>query len=105
MPEDEGGAYGVVGNSIGNVRVWSSSDNRSDGDLPPSRKLADDHAYRSSAINLADKPLWIGCSAENGKYRSWSSERAKAFQRAVEERAWSLYKAFYDDLEFSKWVG
>lgn len=102
MPPSDNG-YGVVGNGIGNVRVWSSSDNRSDGNSPPSIKLSDDDAYKLSAIDVAHKHLWEGCSSEIGKHRSWSPERAIAFQQAVEERAWGLYKDFYADLELSSW--
>lgn len=102
MPINDG-HYGVVGNSIGNIRVWSSSDNRSDGDLPPSGKLISEEIYVASAIDFGQKGLWDKCSTETGKYRTWSRERAWSFQKVVEQRAWKLYEQFYSDLGLAGW--
>jgi len=100
--------YWLVGNCIGNVRVWSSSDNRSDGDDSPQIKLhrdGDDGAFINSAISTQHKQLWDDCSAQRiEEKRIWSTIRAQAFQRAVEERVFYLYGRFCDDLEIDLWV-
>lgn len=102
-----------IGNSIGNIRVWDSSDNRSDGDATPREKLRldgtlkdQDQILKKSAIPENDIELWKICSSSELKYNKyWTKERAIAFQSAVERRAFYLYKKFYDDLEFSAWIG
>jgi len=110
---DDSGHY-RTGNSIGNVRVWCSSENRSDGDASPETKLfgnsekpmlKDDSSKRlkDSVINPEDKKFWIGCS--NAEKRKWDSKRVKAFQCAIEERAFYLYSKYYNDLKFVKWLG
>lgn len=98
--DDSDKAYHVVGNGIGNVRVWSSSDNRSDGDASPKEKLPGKH-IDSLVANLAD---WDRCSPYgNFDNTYWDKERSLAFQRAVEVRALQLYKQFYSDLGFVSW--
>ena len=121
-----------LGNAIGNVRVWNSSDNRGDGDTAPSIKLkltslteteqrleviqdASDARQRlwDSAINsftesgLINETLaWVACSpvtvTDNPKH--WTLERAQAFQKAIEQRTFNLYQRFYTDLNFREWA-
>ena len=108
--DDKGHVY--VGNSIGNLRVWDSSKNRSDGDKAPNIKLEFDNPKQcerdmlleQSAINHSQTEKWLICSGELDKERSWSPERALAFQQVVEQRAFSLYERFYNELSFSAWL-
>lgn len=115
---------GVIGNSIGNIRVWGSSDNRSDGAASPARKLrliaesteealevlADRQATAAelldaSAINPQHQDLWADCLPPPGKdNRFWNLDRAKAFERAVEQRAFELYRRVYEEPGFSVWL-
>jgi hypothetical protein len=106
------GQIHVVGNGIGNIRVWGSSLNRSDGSKPPGikLKLESDDTERSSllsdsCIDIDQIDSWIVASGLPGNYRSWSKERALSFQTAVEQRAAWLYRSFYDDLGFASWAG
>lgn len=101
----------VVGNGIGNVRVWASSLNRSDGDAPPIHKLGLDvldHGCRDlleySAIRSEQQHIsgWREASGY-AKHRSWTKERTSAFQRVVEERTFYLYEHYFEELEFFKW--
>lgn len=115
---DNGGHY-RTGNSIGNVRVWDSSKNRSDGDKAPSIKLKLSHPneqdkrdelLKYSAINSSQIEKWKICSGEddvedeNKKGRSWNEQRVQAFQQVVEQRAFTLYERFYNELGFSEWT-
>lgn len=102
MPKNDN-QYWVIGNSIGNIRVWSSSDNRSDGATPPIKKLVNEDFFKNSAIPFQHKHWWDECSSEK-QHRSWSKNRAIAFQRAVEERSWALYQQFYNELGFASWA-
>lgn len=107
MPEKDL-QYWLVGNSIGNVRVWSSSDNRSDGADSPKVKLNRDNpdkTYTNSTISIEHKQHWDDCSADKADMRIWSSERSVAFQTAVEERAFYLFSHFFNDLKFGLWIG
>jgi hypothetical protein len=115
----ENNQYNVIGNGIGNVRVWDASDNRSDSDRPPAEKLTGTNNNRhtagqdiltDSAIEPDDLRLWCSCSVSKScpenvteKHRYWDQERALAFQVAVETRAFKLYKRFFDDLRFVDW--
>lgn len=116
--------YHVVGHNIGNVRVWSSSDNRSDGDTAPAYKLGlvpqhgtqeDDtaqalrlikskEALRDSAIDKAQAPLWQThlppCNTREA-HRQWTSERAWDLEKVVSQRALALYESFYKDAGFT----
>jgi hypothetical protein len=100
----------VVGNGIGNVRVWASSLNRADSDSPPTKKLAgvekpdelDENLLKYSAIRADKIDNWKEASG-NGKPRSWNSVRAIAFQSAVEERTFYLYERYYNELGFAEW--
>ena len=114
---------GVIGNSIGNIRVWGSSDNRSDGAAAPARKLqlvaesANETAemrierlasaavlLNASAIDPQHDAFWVNCLPEDGKDdRFWTLERAKAFEQAVDRRAFALYERFYQEPEFTAW--
>lgn len=97
----------LLGNSIGNVRVWSSSDNRSDGDIsvPQKLKLNDNGSTDTkrlcldSLITGTETQAWIdGSAAEADNHRHWNKHRALAFQRAIEYRTFNLYEKFYNDL-------
>ena len=100
-----------VGNSIGNLRVCGSSENRSDGDDTPSKKLKlndkNDECkelLQQSAIAIDHIEFWQSCSGIEGKGKLWSKERTQAFQRAVEQRAFALYTSYFDDLNFKEWL-
>jgi hypothetical protein len=103
---NDGRGHVYIGNSIGNIRVWDSSKNRGDGDDAPSKKLKFDdekecaELLRLSAIDPSQIEGWKVCSEG---VRSWSGERALAFQRVVEQRAFDLYQKYYNDLGFSSW--
>lgn len=127
-PSFSGGNVGVIGNGIGNVRVWDSSDNRKDGDKAPKTKLQitpesnDDgllneqnptsaellkwSAIPDSNIDAGQKQQWVNCSPESDKdKRNWDNpHRTMAFQRAVELRTFYLYERFYRELGFSAWL-
>lgn len=113
---------GVIGNSIGNIRIWGSSDNRSDGAASPARKLqlvpettgkptealerqaTAAALLEASAIDPQHQALWLNCLPPEGKdNRFWNLERAKAFERAVERRAFALYERFYEEPDFTVW--
>lgn len=99
-----------VGNSIGNLRVWDSIDNRSLGDSAPRDKLnldVDDKnrstLLRQSAINESQIEFWSEASGKKGEGKKWDENRTEAFQRAVELRAFTLYESYFNDLHFSDW--
>ena len=99
-----------IGNAIGNVRVWSSRDNRSDSDMLPHLKLAskddeelssaDKYMYSLIDFDLKNQPWLANNLEDNDSFHYWTGERASNFQKAVENRSFSLYKIFYEDLEF-----
>jgi hypothetical protein len=107
-----------LGNAIGNVRVWDSSDNRSDGDTAPTVKLritdtAQEHVLlRDSAITFENKDgfsdemqAWKDCSPVLEKTddpKFWTQTRALAFQNAIELRTFNLYQSFFADLKFAE---
>lgn len=116
------GEIGIVGNGIGNVRVWGSSNNRSDGDTAPSYKLrlianmnednsaldkppAQQDLLRLSAIpdNDEHKNAWLGCSSVTADKRTWNTDRTIAFQTASELRTFHLYERYFSELKFSEW--
>lgn len=114
---------GIIGNSIGNIRIWGSSDNRSDGAASPAQKLllvpqnsneapealierqaTSTTLMEASAIDTQHQSLWVRCLPPAGKdNRFWNLERAKAFERAVEQRAFALYERFYEEPNFIAW--
>jgi hypothetical protein len=105
----------LIGNAIGNYRVWLSALNRGDGAEPPSSKLylennpsdlLPPHRWPSnlrifgdlrtaSLIDVDDKDLWIKASGDGNDHKQWSYGRAEAFQTAVEKRIAWLYERFY----------
>lgn len=103
--------YWRLGNSIGNVRVLDSSVNRSYGDAPPVEKLHlgkecknEEVFIYQNDIDSTEYPYWVACSeVDPKKYKIWGGDgtRALAFQKAIELRAFNLYKKFYTDLCFS----
>ncbi len=101
-------AHGVVGNSIGNLRVWSSSRNRGDGDNSIRKKLELDDAesmlWRHSAIGADELADWRICSGEETRPTYWDEARALAFGCAVEKRAIQLYRRFFDEAGFEQWI-
>lgn len=110
LTDGNGDAHTVLGNSIGNVRVWDAAHNRSDGDASPQAKLqaAEEPAQwlASSAINPLHEPHWLACSpAAEAEKRFWDMPRAMAFQRAVEYRAFDLYLRLFEDAGFGHWIG
>lgn len=107
LVKGDGEGHWHVGNSIGNMRVWQSETNRSDGAASPSKKLelelepSDARAslLAQSAIDASQISGWVACSGE----RRWNESRTQAFQQVVEQRAFSLYRSFYSELKFSEW--
>jgi hypothetical protein len=106
-----------LGNALGNVRVWNSSENRGDGDAAPSVKLklmpmpsmAEESKARlrdSAITDVADDDFadetqaWRGCDPDPVAKDSmhWTIARALAFQKAIELRTFNLYQRFYFDL-------
>lgn len=105
LVDGDGNGHWRVGNSIGNMRVWQSEKNRSDGAAAPSKKLELDNPETRSAL-LAQSSIdatqiagWTDCSGE----RSWNEARVQAFQQVVEQRAFALYERFYMELGFLEW--
>ena len=102
--------HSFLGNGIGNLRVWPASLNRGDGDASPAKKIGligrsdgnfDSTIMTQSCIDDGDQlKAWIGVSAEEGVQSKWDSDRAKAFQEAIELRTYALYLSFYHDLHF-----
>lgn len=109
--EDFRYARSVLGNSIGNIRVWDASHNRSDGDASPKEKLAKSgdqdqrHQWlKNSAIDGPHQAHWEACSPSDPKAKTnWDRPRALAFQRAVVLRAYALYEQLYRDAGFAQW--
>lgn len=106
--EDFRYARSVLGNGIGNIRVWDASHNRSDGDASPRAKLkaSDDPAewLKNSAINEQHQAHWEACSPYEGTPKThWDRPRALAFQRAVVLRTYGLYEQLYRDAGFAHW--
>ncbi len=97
-----------IGNSIGNVRVWESGDNRSLSDASPRVRLDfDDTAEESdirtnSLIGEDERKAWSDCSAGD-QARHWTAERSSAFQLAIEKRIFKLYKQLHADLDFREY--
>ncbi len=101
--------HNVIGNAIGNLRVWPSRLNRQDGDASPVEKLQlqscsdgglTNERCVTSRVGEDQIGFWRAASANDATLTSsWSAERARAFQQAVELRTYTLYKNFYDALE------
>ena len=102
----------VVGNCIGNYRIEESSSNRHNQDDPAPCKLGlteTDSAQTKkclqySAITQEEAEGWKKCSVVKGDQGSWDKARALAFQKVVETRAFRLFKHFFNEGGFDKWV-
>jgi len=99
----------VIGNSIGNMRILESSQNRSDGDATPIKKLHIDlpemeECFKASAIDLSAFNDLKQYSSDPKKPRFWEKERAEVFQRFVENRTFQLYERLFNELEFKHWL-
>ena len=115
-PKARGHTY-ILGNAVGNIRVWASRDNRSDGDTTPSIKLGcrslsspgersqnKEQLFSDSAIRDDQEALWVAASSTDPEHkRVWTCERAAAFQQVVEKRAFDLYNRLYTEAGFSEW--
>lgn len=111
--QDNSGS-GYIGNSIGNIHVLESSENRAWGDKSVKSKIERDGFIKNSVISFNGKleveefdrnittqggdEFWLEASGDEGKPREWSDKRALAFQRAVEKRVFALYVIFYTAL-------
>lgn len=114
----------VLGNSIGNMRVWSSSDNRSDGDTAPAYKLglvaqhgveeapekqaerldSSKEILRNSAISETQSSLWqahLPACNTRAAHRKWTPERCWNMETAVSQRALALYESLYNGAGFT----
>ncbi len=88
-----------IGNSIGNIHVLESSENRSWGDASVIDKLGNGEFAKNALVRVDDKErCWLSASGDTEAPRVWKNPRALAFQRAVEQRAFDLYSKFYADL-------
>lgn len=102
--------YNVIGHAIGNVRVWNTSDNRSDGDASPKIKMGSNEQERTdwmknSAIDASQQAIWERASpADESKKSHWDLERAQAFQQAVERRTFSLYERLFQEASLDCWL-
>lgn len=103
---------GTLGNCIGNCRVWDSSANRSDGDAPATSKLGLDspdstetkELLQQSAIIPIEAEGWRACSARHEDQGEWDETRALAFQAIVENRAFRLFKQYFSEGGFDRWI-
>lgn len=86
-----------IGNSIGNIHVLESSENRSWGDASVDDKLDKDGFAMNALID--DQKGWRKAAGDKAKDRYWDITRARAFQQAVEQRTFALYKKFCVDLQ------
>lgn len=99
--QDGGGSYYYTGNCIGNVHVLDSSTNRSFGDKPLQTKLKEGNFAANGLLDGENENTnWDKASPSDGIPRQWTLERALAFQKAVEQRTFALYKRFYEDLGY-----
>jgi hypothetical protein len=103
----EHNAHKVIGDAIGNVRVWDSSENRSDGADSPQVKSRNcsEQWFEQSLIDSdgTNKKYWFG--SPDAKERSvWDADRARAFQAAVEHRTFRLYEKLFEEAGFENWL-
>ncbi len=89
-----------IGNSMGNIHVLESGENRSNGDASVKSKLALDDFAKNAHIQDDDEN-WLSASGSESEPRRWVETRALAFQRAVECRTFALYVKFYEDLRIT----
>ncbi|WP_027149084.1 hypothetical protein [Methylobacter tundripaludum] len=95
-----------LGNSIGNYRVMSASDNRSRGDAYLGAiSLKNEEIWGDYAFHPNDDEIeqWNKASPEKNPWY-WDNERVLAFQYAVESRVQYLYKRYYDEACFKSWL-
>jgi hypothetical protein len=98
--QDGKGSYGYIGDCIGNLHVFESSDNRSRGDAPLESMLKNSEFAKNGLVSVDEK--WTQASPDNKNHRMWTKERALAFQCVVEQRAFALYEKFYTDLQMHR---
>ena len=102
LAQSNNGGHWRIGNAIGNVRVWYANDNRSYGDMTAVEKLTSQSKNTKELLDdsaIQNFPDWEACSGKGSSVK-WSAKRAYAFQRAVEQRTFDLYKAFLKDLKY-----
>ncbi|MDI1232449.1 MAG: DUF262 domain-containing protein [Methylobacter sp.] len=110
-----------LGNSIGNYRVMSASDNRSRNDTSLAEELAVVEAKKTEpdamdyAKDYAFKPegyeldRWKEASPKGnpwslGNENGVNDKRVLAFQYAVESRVLYLYNRYYEEAGFKSWL-
>jgi len=108
---ENNGGHWRVGNSIGNLRIWYASDNRSDGAKTAVEKLTTTIVGVDGSCLVVDSAIsaaqwlrgdWHACS--NVKQLTiWDPSRARAFQLAVEQRNLDLYTLYFEKLGFQSW--
>jgi hypothetical protein len=102
---------GVVGHSIGNLRVEESSSNRHNQDDPAPQKLGlaeidsdkTNKLLENSAIELEEAEMWKKCSTAKDAQGNWQENRALAFQEAVETRSFRLFEKYFKEGGFDEW--
>lgn len=108
VAEGEYGAHTLTGHAIGNVRVWDSSENRSDGADSPQVKSSDcsEQWFERSLIDREGKEdkYWFGSPADVKERSVWDADRTRAFQSAVEHRTFNLYKKLFEEAGFENWL-
>lgn len=104
----EGDPHEQVGNAIGNVRVWGSSENRSDGADSPKIKSSDNSEkwLELSLIDGTEKDVkyWFGSPLDEKERGIWNVNRTSAFQKAVEQRTFNLFGKLFEDANFASWI-
>lgn len=97
----EHGPRGALGNSIGNYRIMTDSDNRKRGDTSLADSfLNDENTWGNYAFHQDCKPeFWKAASETNGNHKQWNDQRVLAFQYAVESRTIWLYKSLYKEIK------
>jgi len=99
-----------LGNSIGNYRVMSDSDNRSRGDTPLTEKVGEPclsflenkgdwekYAFADTNNSANDLSKWKLASPLREDSGNWNNARVLAFQDAVEGRVVYLYNKLMSD--------
>lgn len=65
-------------------------------------------AMAEVAFNPEQRAIWRKASGSDkgvsGGSKQWDAERLSAFQQAVEQRTFWLYRCFYDELGFERWA-
>lgn len=112
-------ARSVLGNAIGNFRLVDASTNEGDGDDDIETKMpfvgndgdpleCERETMTEVAFNSKHRAIWRKASGSDkgvhGGLKQWNAERLLAFQQAVEQRTFWLYRCFYDELGFECWT-